>query len=182
MNFYNDAADMAACGFHVFPLFQGEPARGLDTMMATDDLATLAAWHKVAPRAGVGVLCGEASDLLVLHVSRQGFDHLHRLSVAGGHSIPVGPHSAQRVIRSIEASGRGSEVLPREEMFWLRNIAGFKRPRIEIAPGLVVWGEGGTVPAPGPKTDWLWVTPPEQVRTPTPPEWLVGMILRAANN
>lgn len=163
MQFFREASELAACGFHVFPVRPGDGAPLLRNL-ATDDLAALSVLDKRMPFDDVAVALGEASDVLVVHVSEAGFNELHALAAIGLH-VPDCP---------VSQSSDGEAAL------WFRNLAGFRGCRA-LAPGLTAVGEGEVWRAP-PSRDrlggaWQWVTAPWEVKPPVLPSWLVARVV-----
>lgn len=166
MRFFDKAAELAACGFQVFPVRHGDH-RGILRNSATDDLAALSLLDKRMPHDDVAVLLGERSNLMLLEIEcGRGFAELRALEAAGQH-LPECP---------ISIADNG------DAFAWLRNVSG-GRGHWTVAPGLTVRGEGGFELAP-PAVDALrgrlsWFRPPWDVRPPAAPAWLVSRIFPA---
>ena len=163
MRFYHEASELAACGFHVFPIHSLDD-RGVLRHRASDDPAYLSVLDRLYPAADVAVVLGERSDVLLVHVSQSGFAELRALEAIGLH-VPDCP---------VSQSSDGDATL------WFRNLSGFRGVRT-VAPGLTALSEGEVWRAP-PSRDrtngqWTWVVAPWQIRPPVVPDWLVARLV-----
>lgn len=163
MRFFKEASELAACGFQVFPIEPSDDC-GQFRNFATDDLASLSLWDQRSPLCDVALLLGEASDVVLVHVSPDGFSELRALEALGLHvpSCPV------------------AQASDGEATLWFRNVIGFDGVRM-VAPGLIALGEGQIWRAP-PSHDrtggyWRWVVPPWEVKPAVLPAWLLARIV-----
>lgn len=152
-----------------WPVFPTQGKRPLATAApnglhsATTDLATVRSWWRRWPDAGVAIVTGAASRLVVVDV-----DGDHGVAALKALEAEHGPLPRTRLAQT---GGAGWHLVFAHPGVEVRNSAG------RLGPGLDVRGDGGYViapPSPHPSgATYRWVRKCEPLR---PPEWLLTML------
>lgn len=157
------AVTYAGCGWPVFPTEGKRPlaaAAPHGLRSATTDLTTARSWWQRWPDAGVAIVTGAVSGLVVVDVDGdEGVAALKALEAE---------HGALPRTRLAQTGGGGWHLLFAHPGVEVRNSAG------RLGPGLDVRGDGGYViapPSPHPSgSTYRWI----RKREPLPaPEWLL---------
>jgi hypothetical protein len=160
------ALTLAGRGWLVFPLNGKVPRTGHGLKDATTNADQIRAWWRDWPEAGIGVVTGQASDLLVLDVDPEhgGDDALHELEREHGQL----PQTVE-----VLTGGGGRHVYFRHPGGDYRNTAG------RLGAGLDTRGDGGYVVAPpsrhesGRRYEWSVDGDPDEVEVAPAPAWLL---------
>lgn len=169
------ALDLAARGWHVFPLNGKVPATEHGLHDATADRPQILRWWRAEPDAGIGIRCGRESGLVVLDIDPDhgGDDALHELEREHG-ALP----------ETIEAltGGGGRHVYFRHPGGEIKNSVG------KLGPGLDIRGDGGyVVAAPsrhpsGRRYAWEVDHHPDDLPAGDLPAWLLDGARNASRN
>lgn len=109
--------------------------------------------------AGVGIVCGSISGLLVLDIDGD----IGRASMQGVSGVPSTP---------IVDTPNGRHV-------YFAHPGGRVNNAVALLPGLDIRGDGGYVVAP-PSEGYSWVLSPSEVDLAPPPPWLVERLQKAS--
>lgn len=168
-----DAAEAyASLGWRIVPIIPGRKHPGVEAWQraATDDLATIRSWFGGLYRGhGVGVACGQGSDIWVLDVDD--LDAIARLEEAIGCELPL-------TVTSRSGSGRGVHLFYQ----WDRDRPITNGHSRNLPDGIDVRGEGGQVvipPTVHPNGDpYTWLRPPQDWSVADAPDALYELMFR----
>jgi hypothetical protein len=162
----------AARGWPVLPTREDKRPRTVHGLKdASRDEEQIRRWYpRTSPAAGVAIVTGRASGVIVLDVDgRAGAESLHELEREHG-ELP----DTVRVV----TGGGGAH-------YYFKDPGGVRNSAGKLGPGLDVRGDGGYVvcpPSPHPSgRRYEWDVPPDEAELAEPPAWLLEDAERRRN-